>query len=117
MKAPHMILATALIALAFNVASAADNNKNTKTKTEKPVAAQQAATVSSYEQKIVEMQKAIEQLRIDIEHIKAARNELQVKLEQSDKDIAAQTMKVEDIKKKLADKQRAVEALAKEKKR
>ena len=73
--------------------------------------------MSSYEQKIVEMQKAIEQLRIDIEHIKAARNELQVKLEQSDKDIAAQTMKVEDIKKKLAEKQRAVEALAKEKKR
>lgn len=116
MKAPHMILATALIALAFNGASA-DNKKNTKTKTEKPVAEQQAATVSSYEQKIVEMQKAIEQLRIDIEHIKAARNELQVKLEQSDKDIAAQTMKVEDIKKKLAEKQRAVEALAKEKKR
>lgn len=114
-KAHHMILATALVALAFNGAFA-ETKKNTKTKKDAAVAAQPAADVN-YEQKIAEMQKSIEQLRADINNIKTARNELQVKLEQSDKDIAAQTLKVEEIKKKLTEKKKAVEALAKEKKR
>jgi predicted RNase H-like nuclease (RuvC/YqgF family) len=113
-KAQHMILATALVALAFNGAFA-ENKKNTKAKKDTAVAAQPAADVN-YEQKIVEMQKSIEQLHAEIENIKTARNELQVKLEQSDKDIAAQTLKVEEIKKKLTEKKQAVEALAKEKK-
>lgn len=119
-KAHHMILATALAALAFNSAFA-ENKKTTKAKKDAAVVAQPAAEVNStsvnYEQKIVEMQKSIEQLRADIENIKTARNELQVKLEQSDKDIATQTLKVEEIKKKLTEKKKAVEALAKEKKR
>ena len=114
-KAHHIILATALVALAFN-STFAENKKNTKPKKDAAVATQPAADVN-YEQKIVEMQKSIEQLRADIENIKTARNELQVKLEQSDKDIAAQTLKVEEIKKKLTEKKKAVEALAKEKKR
>ena len=113
-KAHHMILATALVALAFNGALA-DNKKNAKAKKDAAVAAQPVADVN-YEQKIVEMQKSIEQLRAEIETIKTTRNELQIKLEQSDKDIAAQTMKVEEIKKKLTEKKKAVEALAKEKK-
>ena len=132
-KAHHMILATALVAIAFNSVLAegqsAAEKKSARIKKETELAAQQASaqtaaqastktpTVSSYEQKIVVMQKSIEQLRADIENIKATRNELQVKLEQSDKDIAAQTLKVEEIKKKLTEKKKAVEALAKEKKR
>ena len=113
-KAHHIILTAALVALAFNGAFA-ENKKNTKAKKDVAVAAQPAADVN-YEQKIVEMQKSIEQLRAEIETIKTTRSELQVKLEQSDKDIAVQTMKVEDIKKKLNEKKMAVEALAKEKK-
>jgi peptidoglycan hydrolase CwlO-like protein len=113
-KAHHMILATALVALAFNGAFA-ETKKTPKSKKDAAVAAQPAPV--NYEQKIVEMQKSIEQLRADIENIKTTRNELQVKLEQSDKDIAAQTLKVEEIKKKLTEKKKAVEALAKEKKR
>lgn len=136
-KAHHMILATALVALAFNSVLAegqsAAEKKSARIKREAELAAQQAPaqttvkasvpaatktpTVSSYEQKIIAMQKSIEQLRADIENIKATRNELQVKLEKSDKDIATQTMKVEEIKKKLAEKKKAIEALAKEKKR
>lgn len=120
MKAPHMILATALIALTFNGAMAdsksAAEKKNERLKREAAATALQTPTVGSYEKKIADMQKSIEQLRADIENIKTARGELQVKLEQSDKEIAAQMKKIEDIKKKLAEKQKAAEALSKEKK-
>jgi predicted RNase H-like nuclease (RuvC/YqgF family) len=116
MKAQHLILAAALLGLAFNGA-VAENKK--KTKKDAPVAAQAAAPVATedYAQKIADMQKSIDQLRTDIEGIKTARSELQVKLDQSDKDIAAQMMKVDDIKKKLTEKKKEAEALAKEKKR
>ncbi|HSC75957.1 MAG TPA: hypothetical protein VLB90_06965 [Pseudomonadales bacterium] len=135
MKAHRIILATALVALAFNGVSAegqtAAEKKTARIKKEAELAAQQAPAktpapaatpasktpaADSNEKKIAEMQKSIEQLRADIENIKAARNELQVKLEKSDKDIAAQMMKIEDIKKKLTEKKQAAEALAKEKK-
>lgn len=136
MKAHRIILAATLAALAFNGVSAegqsAAEKKNARIKKEAELAAQQAPAktpaqaatpastktpaADSNEKKIADMQKSIEQLRADIENIKAARNELQVKLEKSDKDIAAQMMKIEDIKKKLAEKKQAAEALAKEKK-
>ena len=120
MKAPHMILATALIALTVNGAMAdsrsAAEKKSARIKKEADSSTLQTPTVGSYEKKIADMQKSIEQLRADIENIKAARGELQVKLEQSDKDIATQMKKIEEIKKKLAEKQQAAEALSKEKK-
>jgi predicted RNase H-like nuclease (RuvC/YqgF family) len=114
MKAHHIILATTLVALAFNGASA-DNKKNAKTKTAKP-AAEQQVPVENYEQKIAAMQQSIAQLRADIDKIKNERSELQVKLEQSDKEIAAQMQKIEDIKKKLSEKTQEAEALEARKK-
>jgi predicted RNase H-like nuclease (RuvC/YqgF family) len=128
-KAHHIILAAALAALACNGALAENklsenklpgNKKVNKSQTAAPATQATpatATTVSDSEQKIAEMQKSIDQLRADIENIKTARSELQVKLEQSDKEVAAQMMKVDDIKKKLTEKQREAAALAKEKKR
>ena len=114
MKARYTLLAAALVAMAFNGAQATDN-KNTKTKP-KTAAATQAAPVD-YAKKIAETQAAIDQLKTDIEKIRAERSTLQVKLEQSDKEIAVQTLKVEEIKKKLTEKKKIAEAMAKEKKR
>lgn len=126
-KAHHIILAAALAAMAFNGVLAETKLSANKLPGNKKIAQSQSAANSTAttqtavdsnnEQKIAEMQKAIDQLRADIDNIKTARTELQVKLEQSDKDVAAQMMKVEDIKKKLSEKQREAEALAKEKKR
>jgi predicted RNase H-like nuclease (RuvC/YqgF family) len=130
-KAHHIILATALAAIAFNgvfAESKLSENKlpgNKKIVKSQPAATTapaatsttQATAASNNEQKIAEMQKAIDQLRAEINNITTARSDLQVKLEQSDKDVAAQMMKVEDIKKKLIEKQKEAEALAKEKKR
>jgi len=116
MKARYTFLAAALVTMAFNGAYATDNSSNKKTKAKSQTAATQAAPVD-YAKKIAETQAAIDLLKVDIEKIRTERSALQVKLEQSDKEIAAQTLKVEEIKKKLTEKKKIAEAMAKEKKR
>jgi peptidoglycan hydrolase CwlO-like protein len=62
------------------------------------------------------MQQSIDKLKADIQTIQTTRNELQAKLDQSDKDVAAQMKKIEEINTKIAEKQKAADAQAAEKK-
>ena len=62
------------------------------------------------------MQQSIDKLKADIQTIQNTRNELQTKLDQSDKEVAAQMKKIEEINNKIAEKQKAADAQAAEKK-
>ena len=115
MKMSRLVLTATLLATAIH-GSHAEGTKMTKPRKAKDAAAQQAAPVN-YEKKIAEMQKSIDDLRFEIEKIRAERNELQIKLQQSDREIAERMKKIEDIKTKLAAKQKEAEALQAKKKR
>ena len=106
------LLTASLMAGAMNASHAAEK-KAKAAKQEKPAVQQQAA---SNEEKITQMQKSIEELKAEIAKIKAERSDLQAKVEQSDKDVAAQMQRIDDIKKKLAEKEQAAGALEAEKK-
>ena len=81
----------------------------------KPAAEQQATTEANAE-KITQLQKSIDDLKAEIAKIKTERTDLQAKVEQSDKDVAVQMQRIDDIKKKLAETEKAAEAIEVEKK-
>ncbi|MEZ5494316.1 MAG: hypothetical protein R3E61_06955 [Pseudomonadales bacterium] len=114
MKIQPSILAAILIGTLAGSAFANDPAPATPATAQAPAAA--PAATENLEQKIAEMQQSIDKLKADIQTIQTTRNELQAKLDQSDKDVAAQMKKIEEINTKIAEKQKAADAKAAEKK-
>jgi septal ring factor EnvC (AmiA/AmiB activator) len=108
------LLTASLMAGAMNASYAAEQ-KSKKVKQAKPVVEQQASAKAN-DEKIAQMQKSIEDLKAEIAKIKTERSDLQTKVEQSDKDVAVQMQRIDDIKKKLAEKEQAAGVLEAEKK-
>ena len=108
------LLTASLMAGAMNASYAAEK-KSKKVTQEKPAIEQQTPAQAN-DEKINQMQKSIEELKAEIAKIKTERSDLQAKVEQSDKDVAAQMQRIDDIKKKLAEKEQAAGVLEAEKK-
>ncbi len=115
MKARTLIL-TALFAGATLNSALAEDAAPAAAPAVTPAPVAQAPATENLEQKVAEMQQSIEKLKADIQNIQNTRNELQAKLDQSDKDVAAQMKKIEEINNQIAEKQKAADAQAAEKK-
>ena len=106
------VVVVSLVGTMANTAWAAEK----KSKKAKAQPAEQQAASQSNEDKIAQIQKSIDELKVEIDKIKTERTDLQAKLEQSDKDVAAQMQRIDDIKKKQAEKEQAAGALDAQKK-
>lgn len=117
-----MKLHTVLLAAIFSAVSISGAIANDSQPAQPAAAPTEAAApaqtdqAKNLEQKIAEMQQSIDKLKADIQTIQNTRNELQAKLEQSDKDVAAQMKKIEEINAKIAEKQKAAQTQDEEKK-
>jgi septal ring factor EnvC (AmiA/AmiB activator) len=112
-KVTAAILTASLLAGMSNVVWAADKKS---TKNAEQAAAEQQAAGQGHEEKIAQMQKSIDELKAEIAKIKGERTELQAKLEQSDKDVATQMQRIDEIKKSLAAKEQSAGVVEAEKK-
>jgi peptidoglycan hydrolase CwlO-like protein len=74
------------------------------------------APTEDYQNKIAGMQKSIASLREEIARIRTERNNLQLKMEQSDQAIASQLQKITAIQNSIAENKKTIEALETEKK-
>ncbi len=102
MKNCHLAFAIVLMSAACFGVQAQDNSKK--------------LPAENYQNKIAEMQKSIAGLREEIARTRAERNNLQLKMEQSDQAIASQLKKINTIESSLAENKKTIEALETEKK-
>lgn len=116
MKINTLLLAGILSSAMIGGAMAEDAKPAQPVATPAPATAAQPDQTKNLEQKIAEMQQSIDKLKADIQTIQTTRNDLQAKLDQSDKDVAAQMKKIEEINAKIAEKQKAAQTQAEAKK-